>query len=137
MILLDEGKRDAPAALCWTVIDGLDVGTDMLVEIRMDGEPEPAFDPRLAEGLPRTLEPASSSLSGLAATGGETAALLARFGITGIRLADEIEPGVSLGLPLGSTSLPIVTKPGAFGGHGSLARVTRCLRSVRQKGELV
>ena len=52
-------------------------------------------------------------MSGLAATGGETAAaLLARFGVNGIRLVDEIEPGVSLGVTLGEFSLPVVTKAG-------------------------
>jgi D-threonate/D-erythronate kinase len=76
-------------------------------------------------------------MSGLAATGGETAAsLLARFGVNGIRLVDEIEPGVSLGLTLGGVSVPVVTKAGAFGDEGSLTRIVRRLRFIRQKGVL-
>jgi len=56
--------------------------------------------------------------------------------VNGIRLVDEIEPGVSLGVTLGGASLPVVTKAGAFGDQGSLTRITERLRSIRQKGVL-
>ena len=62
------------------------------------------------------------------------AALLSRFGVNGIRLADEIEPGVSLGLTLGQLSVPIATKAGAFGDEMSLIRISERLRAVRTKG---
>jgi uncharacterized protein YgbK (DUF1537 family) len=83
------------------------------------------------------LKPAASHMSGLAATGGETAAaLLAQFGVNGIRLVDEIEPGVSLGLTLGDVSIPVVTKAGAFGDQGSLTRIAERLHLIRQEGIL-
>jgi uncharacterized protein YgbK (DUF1537 family) len=136
-LLLDDGAGAERAALGRTVADGLDTGCDVLVEILMGVEPDLGIGPRLTEALAGTLEPAASRMSGLAATGGETAAsLLERFGVNGIRLVDEIEPGVSLGLTLGDVSLPVVTKAGAFGDRGSLVRITERLRSIRQKGVL-
>ena len=118
------------------VTDGLDAGDDVLIEILMGGEPDLAIGSRLTAALAETLKPAAHHMSGLAATGGETAAaLLARFGVNGIRLVDEIEPGVSLGVTLGDISLPVVTKAGAFGDRGSLTRITERLRSIRKKGE--
>jgi len=133
-LLLDTGAERA--AFGMKVTNGLDAGDDVLVEILMGGEPDLAIGPRLTEALAETLKPAACHMSGLAATGGETAAaLLARFGVNGIRLVDEIEPGVSLGVTLGDVSLPVVTKAGAFGDRGSLTRITERLRSIRKKGE--
>jgi D-threonate/D-erythronate kinase len=136
-LLLDAAAAAGRAALARTVTEGLDGGDDVLVEILMGDEPDLGIGPQLAEALAETLKPAAPHMSGLAATGGETAAaLLDRFGVNGIRLVDEIEPGVSLGLTLGDVSLPVVTKAGAFGDRGSLSRITERLRSIRQKGEL-
>ena len=68
----------------------------------MDDEPDMSLGPRLAQSLAEALRPVAPAIGAFAATGGETAAaLLARFGVNGIRLVDEIEPGVSLGLTLG------------------------------------
>jgi uncharacterized protein YgbK (DUF1537 family) len=60
--------------------------------------------------------------------------LLGHLGVDGIRLVDEIEPGVSLGLTLGRINVPIVTKAGAFGDEGTLARVVQRLRAIIQQG---
>jgi uncharacterized protein YgbK (DUF1537 family) len=85
--------------------------------------------------LARLLETVAPAIGALAATGGETAAaLLSCFGVNGIRLADEIEPGVSLGLTLGKLSLPVATKAGAFGDEHSLIRISERLRVIRTKG---
>jgi uncharacterized protein YgbK (DUF1537 family) len=113
----------------------LESGEDVLVEIRMDGAPDMALGPGLAEGLAGALTPAASRMSAFAATGGETAAaLLSRFGVDGIRLLDEIEPGVALGQALGALSCPVVTKAGAFGDEDSLGRIAERLRALRMKG---
>ncbi len=110
-------------------------GGDALVEIMMDDRPNMELGPKLAEGLAVTLESVAPSIGAFAATGGETAAaLLSRFGVNGIRLADEIEPGVSLGQTLGQLSVPIATKAGAFGDEMSLIRISERLRAVRTKG---
>jgi uncharacterized protein YgbK (DUF1537 family) len=136
-LLLDAAAAAGRTALARTVTEGLEGGDDVLVEILMGDEPDLGIGPQLTEALAETLKPAAPHMSGLAATGGETAAaLLDRFMVNGIRLVDEIEPGVSLGLTLGDVSLPVVTKAGAFGDRGSLSRITERLRSIRQKGEL-
>jgi D-threonate/D-erythronate kinase len=56
--------------------------------------------------------------------------------VNGIRLVDEVEPGVSLGLTLGDLSIPIVTKAGAFGSENTLKHVVQRLRTIRQEGKL-
>jgi uncharacterized protein YgbK (DUF1537 family) len=75
-------------------------------------------------------------MSGLVVTGGETAAaILRQCYVSRIRLLDEIEAGVSLGLMVREVSVPIVTKPGAFGDSRSLIRALDRLRSIRQTGK--
>ena len=120
--------RTAPAAI-------LEAGGDALVEIAMADEPDMTLGPRLARSLAEALDPAAGRIGAVAATGGETAAaLLARFGVDGIRLVDEIEPGVSLGLTLGRLAVPVATKAGAFGDADSLIRICERLRAARTEG---
>jgi len=131
--LLDE--PEGRAALGRSVTSLIDSGRDVLVEVHMNEAPDMALGPRLAAGLADALAPAAPHMSGFAATGGETAAaLLARFGVNGIRLFDEIEPGVALGLTLGALSIPVVTKAGAFGDEDSLVRIAKRLHDIRTKG---
>jgi uncharacterized protein YgbK (DUF1537 family) len=88
--------------------------------------------------LAETLEIAVPVIGAFAATGGETAAaFLSRFGVNGIRLAEEIEPGVPLGLTIGSLSVPVCTKAGAFGDEYSLIRINERLRAVRTTGSFI
>ena len=49
-------------------------------------------------------------------------ALLGRLGVQGIRLFEEVEPGVPLGVTIGDVIFPVVTKAGAFGGEGTFVR---------------
>ena len=131
--LLDD--RADRSTLATQVIERLAAGSDVLVEIAMTNEPDLSLGARLAGGLADTLVQVVPQIGALAATGGETAAaLLARFGVNGIRLIDEVEPGVSLGLTLGRLSVPVATKAGAFGNADSLLRITQRLRKVRSEG---
>jgi uncharacterized protein YgbK (DUF1537 family) len=76
--------------------------------------------------------------SAIVATGGETAAaILERLGVEGLRLLDEIEPGIPLGLTLGELSIPAVTKAGGFGDEDCLMRIITRLRFIRQTGTVV
>lgn len=128
-LLADPPGRAAFAARVGAV---LAAGDDALVEIAVIGTLDMALGPRLARALAEALDPVAGRIGAVAATGGETAAaLLARFGIHGIRLVDEIEPGVSLGLTLGRLSVPVVTKAGAFGDPHTLIRIRERLRAVR------
>ena len=129
------GDGAGGSTLAADVMKRLSAGGDALVEIMVDDQPMMSLGPRLAQGLAGVLAPVASSIGAFAATGGETAAaLLSRFGVNGIRLADEIEPGVSLGLTLGERSVPIATKAGAFGDELSLIRISERLRAIRAKG---
>ncbi|WP_375454192.1 four-carbon acid sugar kinase family protein [uncultured Methylobacterium sp.] len=129
------GDPAGTAALAARVEAVLASGDDALVEIAMAGIPDMALGPRLAQGLAAALGPVAAGIGAFAATGGETAAaLLSRFGVDGIRLVDEIEPGVSLGLTLGRLSVPVATKAGAFGDADSLVRIRERLRIVRTEG---
>lgn len=131
--LLDDGP--GRAAFAGRVAAILEAGGDALVEITTAGEPDMALGPRLARGLAEALDPVAGRIGAVAATGGETAAaLLARLGVDGIRLVDEIEPGVSLGLTLGRLTVPVATKAGAFGDADSLIRIRARLRAARTEG---
>lgn len=128
---------DGPSQLATPIAARLAAGQDVLVEILLAGEPDMRLGPRLAQALADALAPIAGQIGALAATGGETAAaLLTRFDIHGIQLADEIEPGVSLGLTLGRLSIPIATKAGAFGDADSLTRIRDRLRRARTEGNL-
>ena len=123
------------AALAATVGGAISAGHDVLVEIAMDGVPDMALGPRLVRRLADAFAPLAADIGAFAATGGDTAsALLSRFGVDGIRLVDEIEPGVSLGLTLGRLAIPVATKAGAFGDSDSLIRIQERLRAVRIEG---
>jgi uncharacterized protein YgbK (DUF1537 family) len=136
-LLLTETAIADRTAFVDQVAMALQAGEDVLVEILVNGTPDLALGPCLADRLADLLKPAALFASGLAATGGETAAaLLAGFGVNGIRLVDEVEPGVSLGLTLGDLSIPVVTKAGAFGSENTLKHVVQRLRTIRQEGKL-
>lgn len=112
----------------------LDRGDDVVVDL----EPPDAATPRtrdVVDALARQLAPLAAHAGALMATGGDTAAaLLARCGVRGIQLADELEPGTSLGLTLGERALPLITKSGGFGDEGSLRRIVERLRFIRTTG---
>ena len=134
-MLLDATAEPDRAALALRVRDRLDAGRDVLVEILTGESPDLSIGPKLVRSLADALAPVASHIGGLAATGGETAAaILSRFGVGGIRLMRELEPGVSLGLTLGAVSFPVVTKAGAFGGSDSLIRIARHLYLIRKEG---
>lgn len=120
---LDELARDLAA------------GVDVVIDIIPPTNASAPKSREVVDALARQVAPLSAHASALMATGGDTAAaLLARCGARGIQLADELEPGTSLGLTLGERSLPLVTKSGGFGDEGSLRRIVERLRYIRQTG---
>lgn len=129
------GHAAERAALATGVMQHLTGGSDVLVEITMADRPDMALGAQLANALADCLKTVAPAIGAFAATGGETAAvILSRFGVNGLRLTDEIEPGTSLGLTLGPLSVPVATKAGAFGDANSLIRIRERLRDVRTKG---
>lgn len=68
-------------------------------------------------------------LRGLILTGGNTAkAVCDELGATGIRIWEEVEPGIPLGRLVGDRELLIVTKAGAFGTQQALLRALEALQ---------
>jgi len=133
MLLGEEAGTRAKMAL--DIRAALERGTDVLVEMPREEEAAPSIGPALVRALATALSPALPRMSGLIATGGETAAALLRQCYVGqIRLVDEIEAGTSLGLMIGETRMPLITKPGAFGDAHSLLRSLERLRLIRQTG---
>ncbi len=111
--------------------DALVAGEDALLEIG-----QPTCSDRgaaLVANLSGLVAQVGDKIGALVVTGGETArAVLSCLGIYGIRLVDEVEPGVPLGTTLGALSIPVVTKAGAFGDADTLCRcVARLKRRPR------
>jgi uncharacterized protein YgbK (DUF1537 family) len=85
--------------------------------------------PQLAAALARLIAPRLSQVGGLIVTGGETArAILVSAGVSGLRMAGEIEPGVPIGLAAGDIAIPVITKAGAFGDRMTLVHCHATLR---------
>jgi uncharacterized protein YgbK (DUF1537 family) len=134
-LLVGDLQSSVHAALADRIRSALTAGTDVVVDIATADASRNAGNPHLVSALATLLGPAARDASALAATGGETAsALLTRLGVQGIRLLDEIEPGIPLGLTLGGVSVPAVTKAGGFGNEGCLERIIERLRFIRQTG---
>jgi uncharacterized protein YgbK (DUF1537 family) len=97
-------------------------GDDVLLELELTPNPDLSRGTLLAQRLAAFIEGAGS-FGGLVATGGDTVyALLSKLGVHSIRLLDEVEPGVPLGITAGAVSIPVVTKAGAFGNAKTLQR---------------
>lgn len=130
--LLDAGPDDPGWRAAQAALDAhLGQGGDVLLELALTERPDLARGPDLAARLAALVAPATPSIGALAATGGETAcALLARLGVYGIALQDEVEPGVPLGQTIGAVTIPVVTKAGAFGGGETLKH---CLDRLRKR----
>ncbi len=114
----------------------LAAGKDVLLELEQEAHPDlsrgAAMADRLAEFAANAVSfPQQSRLpfGALVATGGDTLyALLSRFDVHGIRLLEEVEPGVPLGITLGAITIPLVSKAGAFGDAHTLRRSLERLR---------
>jgi uncharacterized protein YgbK (DUF1537 family) len=106
----------------------------VLLELKQVAQPDLSRGAELSERLAEFVGDAGEArkqghklpgppFDALIATGGDTVyALLSRLQVHGIRLLDEVEPGVPLGITLGAISIPLVTKAGAFGDRESLRR---------------
>jgi D-threonate/D-erythronate kinase len=126
-ILEGEDGR-ARATFSERIIAALRAG-DLLVSL-----PQPSDDhenPTLARRLAEILQPCGVLATALVITGGETAThVLDHWGVWGLTLVDEVEPGVPLGITIGAGAMPIVTKAGAFGDARTLERAMRRLRNM-------
>ena len=128
--------HDGPGAPAWQgaarrIAQALAAGTDVLVETLAAPDADLRHGAALARSLAALLRPAAPGLGALFVTGGETAlALLDAMGVSSIQMIEDIEPGVPLGRTRGALAVPVITKAGAFGDAGTLAR---CLSHLRRR----
>jgi uncharacterized protein YgbK (DUF1537 family) len=128
-MLLDSVRRGGPE-LTKEISALLEAGEDVLLEIGATSDPDLSRGAMIVKGLAEVISPLADSIRALVVTGGETAcALLSQLGVGGIRLLEEVEPGVPLGVTTGAVSLAVITKAGAFGDPDTLIN---CLRWLKQ-----
>jgi uncharacterized protein YgbK (DUF1537 family) len=98
----------------------------------------PEDDPRIAARLAEVLQGCAPLVGGIVVTGGDTAAgILEAWGISALRLTEEIEIGVPLSIGEGKRRMPIVTKAGTFGSDQALTRARARLHDLvrtRERG---
>ncbi|GAA2756797.1 four-carbon acid sugar kinase family protein [Actinopolymorpha rutila] len=108
----------------------LRAGTDVVLTLSGElgaGGPD---DHRLTARLGELTRPLADLVAGLVLTGGDTATgLLRAWGVPGLRLCAEVEPGVPLSVTTGPLRIPVVTKAGAFGDADTLRRARARLAS--------
>ncbi|MBV9998987.1 MAG: four-carbon acid sugar kinase family protein [Verrucomicrobia bacterium] len=109
--------------------EALDAQRDVAIVIGTAGEINLDDGAVLSKALAQLVLLLMPRQAGLFCTGGETArAVFDAAGISGIRLAGEVEPGVPLGTGVGDyTRIPIITKAGAFGHPETLVRCRAAL----------
>lgn len=113
----------------------LEDGRDVLVRLEEGDTIVPGHGRAIVEALAAALAPSlrRARPGALVATGGETALAFGRaLGARGLDIIAELEPGVVFSRLLGETDLPLVTKAGAFGDPGTLARTLEILRETDQ-----
>ncbi|MBP0494602.1 four-carbon acid sugar kinase family protein [Pararoseomonas indoligenes] len=133
--LLRAGPADPGwAPMAEAIAASLAAGRDTLVLITDTSPADLSQGAALATALGTLLEPAGRSMGGLFATGGETAcALLSHLGVHGIRLVEEVEAGVPLGVTQGAIQVPVMTKAGAFGDDGTILRSLSRLHNLSRE----
>ncbi len=108
----------------------LRAGTDVVLTLSDDLGPAGPDDHRLTTRLGELTRPCVELVAGLVLTGGDTASgLLRAWGVPGLRLYAEVEPGVPLSVTTGPRRIPVVTKAGAFGDAATLRRARARLAS--------
>lgn len=132
--LLRAGPTDPRwAPLADRIAGSLASGRDTLVPVTDASVADLSGGAALAVALAELLAPAGAHMGALFATGGETAcALLSHLGVHGIRLLEEVEPGVPLGITQGAIEVPVMTKAGAFGNEETILRSLERLHHLTQ-----
>jgi 4-hydroxythreonine-4-phosphate dehydrogenase len=107
----------------------IDRGEDVVVSIG-GSETSGHDDDRLPRQLGDWLKPFAGRIGGVILTGGDTArGVLDAWGVSGLRLAGEIEPGVPVAAADGPLVLTVVTKAGGFGAADTLLTAVRWFKA--------
>lgn len=107
-------------------------GVDALLTLGPGERFESAQEPLLAASLGEMARPFSGVVGALVATGGETArAVLRAWGIAGLQIVSEVEPGLPCSVATGwRRQLPVLTKAGGFGRPETLLHCREFLQSL-------
>ena len=110
--------------------DGGDPGGDVVITPELHAPLDTTNALTVAAAIARSVVQIADRFDAIVLTGGETArAVIDAFGIDQLRVLGEIEPGVVLSAV--RDDLPyLVTKAGAFGDAGTLARASIAVRSM-------
>ena len=132
IVPIEELSGRGPGLECIREIEHhLRTGADVVVTIGGQEHTTTTADPMLVDRLGRMLHSCSSLIGGVVATGGETAAaLLRQWGISGLRLVGEVEPGVPIGLAAGPRPVIVALKAGSFGSDDTLVAARAAVRSL-------
>lgn len=136
LVVTPQTLRDGAQAPAWraaaaALTHDLETGRDTLLQIDENEPVDLSEGATLAASLADLVAQAAPLIGALVLTGGETArATLMRLGVHGIRLIDEVEPGVPLGVSVGAFARPVITKAGAFGGAETFLRCLDRLASL-------
>jgi D-threonate/D-erythronate kinase len=113
--------------------EALSAGRDVMIRTAAEGPDDLAGGHVLCASLGRLIMAVAPLVGALVATGGETArAVLVAFGARVLQPLREIEPGIPLSLALGTRSIPVITKAGAFGSPAALLSCHRELAAIRR-----
>lgn len=107
-------------------------GNDTAVTLQPDGPFDPSMGRRLSAAMSTMIEPSVDLVGALVASGGETArAILDLWGVTGLRILGELEPGLPIAVTEGwRRALPVLTKAGRFGNSQTLVHCLQFLQSL-------
>jgi len=110
----------------------LRAGHDVVVTPKADTQLSSEHGRSISSALGVMMTPFADVAGVLIASGGETArAVLDAWGVKGIQMIEEIEPGLPLSVTKGcNKSLLVVTKAGAFGDSHTLLRAWQSLRNL-------
>jgi uncharacterized protein YgbK (DUF1537 family) len=129
-VLVSDGGAESSRGIAENVERYLRRGRDVVVTIGQIEDVDVLERP-VATRLGELLRPAASIAGGVIVTGGDTAtAVLRSLDATALRLIEEIEPGVPLGVAVAPRAMPVVTKAGAFGDSDTLVRAAARMRQL-------
>ena len=105
-------------------------GVDVLVTLGGEDVGDSAQEPLLVSALAEMLRPFAATVGALVATGGDTArAILRGWGISGLQIVGEVEPGLPYSIAeCWQRPLPVLTKAGGFGKPETLLHCREFLR---------
>lgn len=129
--VLRAGSGDPRWAAQHAALDGaLGSGRDVVAVLGSETTITLSEGLALCHALAELVAPHVARIGALVSTGGETArAVLQAFGMGGLHLVGEVEPGVPLSLTEGVRHLPVITKAGAFGGPDTFINCRAVLRA--------